>query len=351
MTIQSNLYIEKVSSEHPIAVWMLNDQLDYISLITEAERAIENAANWTVTNATASLSTTDPANVPFLDSHVTKIVGTVPASTSNILIESDFYTNASEFNIDQANVGMSGYLYIDSIYSNSVSFGYKYFNGVSTVEVLSTKTIEDTDAGTWVFFSDTFDIPSTSATNIQTIFKVNVSPGGTTGADYTFYFNGITFGQWSEEFNKNSLGLTLANYSPPSGFIPGLDVVPAVPYGISSENAYYIVDSDNLYAKNFGVPIVYGSSNVTKLYYNSAGPSLVFPGYGFLNQKGKYNDYTAEMWVKINSDTAEPHRIFGPAYSSDGLYIEGPFLTFVIGGQYSSHYVGEWYRPMLIHIR
>lgn len=351
MTIKSNLYVEKVSSEHPIAVWMLNDQLDYISLITESERAIETTANWTVTNATASLSTTDPENVPFIDSHVTKIVGTVPGSTSNILIESDFYTNPAEFNIDQANVGMSGYLYVDSAFSNSISFGYKYFNGVSTVEVISTQDITDADPNSWVFFSDTFDIPSTSATNVQVIFKINVSPGGLTGADYTFYFNGITFGQWSEEFNKSSLGLNLSDYSPPSGFIPGLDVVPAVPYGISSQNAYYIVDSTNLYAKNFGVPIVYGSSNVTKLYYNSSGPSLVFPGYGFLNKKGKYNDYTAEMWVKINADTSEPHRIFGPVYSNDGLYIEGPFLTFVIGGQYSSHYVGEWYRPMLIHIR
>jgi hypothetical protein len=351
MTIKSNLYVEKVSSEHPIALWMLNDQLDYISLITETERAIETTANWTVAGATPSLSTTDPDNVPFPDSHVTKIVGTVPGSTSNILIESDFYTNPAEFNIDQANVGMSGYLYVDSTYSNSVSFGYKYFNGVSTVEVLSTQDITDADPGSWVFFSDTFNIPSTSSTNVQIVFKINVSPGGSTGADYTFYFNGITFGQWSEEFNKSSLGLDLSDYSPPSGFIPGLDVVPAVPYGISSQNAYYIVDSTNLYAKNFGVPIVYGSSNVTKLYYNSAGPSLVFPGYGFLNQKGKYNDYTAEMWVKINADTSEPHKIFGPVFSNDGLYIEGPFLTFVIGGEYSSHYIGEWYRPMLIHIR
>lgn len=351
MTIKSNLYVEKVSSEHPIAVWMLNDQLDYISLITESERAIENASNWTVTNATASLSTTDPVNVPFPDSHVTKIAGTVPGSTSNILIESDFYTDASEFNIDQANVAMSGYLYVDSTYSNSISFGYQYFNGVSTVEVVSTQVITDADPGSWIFFSDTFDIPSTSSTNIQVIFKINVSPGGSSASDYTFYLNGITFGQWAEEFNKSSLGLTLADYSPPSGFIPGLSVIPAIPYGVSSEDAYYVFDSDTLYAKNFGVPIVYGSSNVTKLYYNASGPSLVFPGYGFLNQKGKYNDYTAEMWVKINADTAEPHRIFGPVFSNDGLYIEGPFLTFVIGGQYSSHYIGEWYRPMLIHIR
>jgi hypothetical protein len=351
MTIKSNLYIEKVSSEHPIAVWMLNDQLDYISLITETERAIETTANWTVTNATASLSTTDPDNVPFPDSHVTKILGNVPGSTTNIVIESDFYTLLSEFNTSQANFAISANVYIASIYSNSVSFGYKYFNGVSTVEVLETRSISVADQGKWIFLSDTFDIPPVGSTNIQMLFKINISTGGSVSSDYSFYFNGITFGQWAEEFNKSSLGLDLSEYTPPSGFIPGLDIVPAIPYGVSDQNAYYVVDSNNLYAKNFGVPIVYGSANITKLYYNENAPSLVFPGYGFLNQKGKYNDYTAEMWVKINADTPEPHRIFGPVFSNDGLYIEGPFLTFVIGGKYSSHYVGEWYRPMLIHIR
>jgi hypothetical protein len=351
MTIKSNLYVEKVSSEHPIAVWMLNEQLDYISLITETERAIETIANWTVAGATASLSTTDPDNVPFPDSHVTKILGSVPVSTTNIVIESDFYTLLSEFNTLQANVAISGNIFIDSAYTNSVSFGYKYFNGVSTVEVLETKLITSSDPGSWVFFSGTLNIPPIGATNIQLLFKINISTGGATSADYSFYINGLTFGQWAEEFNKSSLGLNLSDYSPPAGFISGLDVVPAIPYGVSDQNAYYICDSNNLYAKNFGVPIVYGSSNITKLYYNSAGPSLVFPGYGFLNQKGKYNDYTAEMWVKINADTSEPHRIFGPVFSDDGLYIEGPFLTFVIGGQYSSHYIGEWYRPMLIHVR
>lgn len=354
MTIQSNLYIEKISSEHPIAAWMLNDQLDYISLLTESERAIENATNWSITNATASLSTTDPDNVPFPDSHVTKILGSVtptPPGNRDITIQSNFYTALAEFDTTLSNVSVSGNLYVKSILANSISFGYKYFNGASTVEVLSTKTLGSSVNNSWVFFSGTLDLPPSNATNIQLVFKINVAYSNGVPADYEFYLNGITFGQWSEEFSKSSLGLTLSSYTPPANFIPGLNVVPATPYGISSQNAYYIVGTNKMYAKNFGVPIVYGSSNITKLYYNASGPSLVFPGYGFLNEKGKYNTYTAEMWVKINADTAEPHRIFGPVYSNDGLYIEGAFLTFVIGNKYASHYVGEWYRPMLINIR
>jgi hypothetical protein len=31
----SNLYAEKIFSEHPIAMWALDDQVDYLSLIPE----------------------------------------------------------------------------------------------------------------------------------------------------------------------------------------------------------------------------------------------------------------------------------------------------------------------------
>lgn len=354
MTIQSNLYIEKISSEHPIAAWMLNDQLDYISLLTEAERQISNGTKWSVTNATPSTVTSVGSGVviPFTDSYTTRILGSTfsTPATRDIVMTSSFYTALSEFNTTLNNVSVSGNLYVKSVLANSVSFGYKYFNGVSTVEVLSTKTLTTANNLSWVFFSATLALPPVGATNIQFVFKINVSSGGASSADYDFYLNGITFGQWAEEFNKTSLGLDLSTYSPPANFIPGLSVVPAVPYGISDKNGYYVVGTKDLYAKNFGIPIVYGSSNVTKLYYNSTGPSLVFPGYGFLNNRGKYNTYTAEMWVKINADSPEPHRIFGPAYSNDGLYVEGSFLTFVIGNKYASHYVGEWYRPMLINI-
>ena len=53
MSNLSNLYIEKTLSEHPIASWMLSDDLGYISLISEADRKFELAPKWTVTNATA----------------------------------------------------------------------------------------------------------------------------------------------------------------------------------------------------------------------------------------------------------------------------------------------------------
>ena len=38
MSSPSNLYAEKVFSEHPMALWALDDKLDYISLISEEQR-------------------------------------------------------------------------------------------------------------------------------------------------------------------------------------------------------------------------------------------------------------------------------------------------------------------------
>jgi len=57
------------------------------------------------------------------------------------------------------------------------------------------------------------------------------------------------------------------------------------------------------------------------------------------------------MWMRINSDSSTKKRICGPIKSNDGIYVDGPFITLKIGKNYSSHYVGEWTRPMLIHIR
>jgi len=74
-------------------------------------------------------------------------------------------------------------------------------------------------------------------------------------------------------------------------------------------------------------------------------------GQGFLNELGKFKDYTVEFWIRVNSNAYQPKRIFGPISSSDGLYVESGFLTLVIGKQFSSHFVGEWFRPMLVHIR
>ena len=362
MTTLSNTYIEKVNSEHPLAVWMLNEDVDYLSSITETTREIYDTSDWEIINGTKSQELVKPLNTPFLDSALSRISGSVPTtSTMDITLRSYLLIPAENFTEELANFAISFFLYVDNPYANSISFGYQYTDssGIVTTEVLETRPLSSLDSGSWLFFSSTYELPPEGSINVKYLFKMNVSIGGSIG-DYDFLINGLTTGQWSEEFNKTSLGVNpialptnIALPVDPTAGVP--TCVPALPYGASTLNAYYLAHDYRLYASNFGIPLVYGSSNVTKVYaHEHSGtvyPALIFPGYGFLNEKGKFNEYTAEMWIKVNTDAQSPRKIFGPITGNDGIYVEGGFLTFVIGKHYGSHYVGEWYRPMLIHIR
>jgi len=40
MTVPSNLYAEKIFAEHPTILWALDDSVDYISLVDEADRDV-----------------------------------------------------------------------------------------------------------------------------------------------------------------------------------------------------------------------------------------------------------------------------------------------------------------------
>jgi hypothetical protein len=56
------------------------------------------------------------------------------------------------------------------------------------------------------------------------------------------------------------------------------------------------------------------------------------------------------MWLRINCNATEPKKIFGSLVNDSGLYVDGPFLVLKIGNKSASHYIGEWTRPMLVHI-
>ena len=366
MTDLSNLYVEKINSEHPLAVWMLNEDVGYVSKITEAQRQLYNASNWSVTNATPTLESNPPGNTPFLDSVTSRLAGTVPGGpTQNIQVKSVFEVPISSFSTDLANFSLSFHLYTISPYATNIYYGFEYYDPIAltTEEVLVADAITQEDVLNWKFLAHTFgldQIPS-NAEDVYFVIRIETVSGGGAG-DYNFLINGITLGQWSEEFHKTSLGqVPLPLPSDIALNTLNMQVMPAFPYGASTKNAYYTAcQADRMiYSVNFGIPLVYGSSNSTKIYphqHTISGnlvtfPSLIFPGYGFMNDSGKYNEYTAEMWIRLNADSNVPRKVFGPITGNDGLYVEGPFLTFVFSKQYRSHYVGEWYRPMLIHIR
>ncbi len=57
MSSPSNLYAEKIFAEHPIALWALDDKAEYATLISEAQRNMDDAMHWTVSANNVSIST------------------------------------------------------------------------------------------------------------------------------------------------------------------------------------------------------------------------------------------------------------------------------------------------------
>jgi hypothetical protein len=340
----SNLYAEKIFSEHPIALWALDDKNDYISLISESQRNFFNSSFWTVSsNATALQESV--SSEPFVESSTTKVTATGPET--EVTLTSADIKRFVDLDSYQKTFSVGLYLYDITGSINSISIGYQY--GAGPTQAL--KSFETSVPNKWVFVSETFPFDSlvASTENIKIVVKVSYSilPATT---DYEFLLNGLSLGQWSENFNSKSLGTSLINI-PSNIAVTATKGLEARAYGLQDLSGYYLSDGTKMLAKNSGVPLVFGASNTTTLLPLENFPSLIIPGCGFLNKSGQYKTQTVEMWMRINSDTFMSKRIFGPIASTDGLYVDGPFLTLKIGNSSSSHFVGEWFRPMLIHIR
>jgi hypothetical protein len=344
MSTPSNLYAEKVFAEHPIGLWALDDNADYVSLITEEQR---NLLNWTITGGTFSAY---PQSVgePFVDSYVGRIVATPTSSESAyVLAVSNDIVDISDLNEYLKTFSVGGYFYSESAYIAGFEIGYQYTDTTSGENITHLKNFDTVVNSNWIFISETFDTPPDD-TKIRLVFKINFIGGSET--EDAFLVNGITFGQWSEEFASTSLGIYPIDIPENIAIAPQKGLV-AKCYGLQELDGYYIISDNMLKAKNSGIPIVYGTSSHTTLYPNSDTPSLIIPGSGMLNKSGQFKQYTLETWLRINSYTNDTKRIIGPISSDDGIYVDGPSIGLKVGNQYKTNYVGEWTRPMLVDLK
>ena len=453
MSNPSNLYAEKIYAEHPMAFWALDDQADYISLLSEDDRDL---TQWQEIKNGTAVEYFVESNAPFPQSAVTKITGNSTENEfSQVECISKEIVGFSSLNKDLSTFSIGAFVNSPSVYVYSFEIGYEYDDTISGSTIQRLKTYVSSIQDRWVFISETFDTPDENA-GFRIVIKINYIDQGNNPDDYEFLINGVTAGQWSEEFNASSLGVE-RSFLPNDISIESSYGIEAIAYGRDNKRGYYLVSNESLMAKNTGIPIVYGASNLTKLLPNSnsvgmrytvrsssgaylfAGtsnpmitvtrgstytfnmqtpghpffiqtisgafnsqnvyidgvensgaavgqitwvvpesapdnlyyvcgnhetmtgkikivdpapkPSLIIPGQGFLNADGQYKEYTLEAWLRINSDSITKKRILGPIGSDDGLYVEGPFLILKVGSNFGSYYVGEWTRPMLVHIR
>jgi hypothetical protein len=456
MSNPSNLYAEKIYAEHPMAFWALDDKADYISLITDSQRDIADSDYWEDVDGGVSSPFSFDSTTPFPESPVTKITGNLTEFEFGqaVCISKDI-KNFTSLNKELSTFAIGAFIKSLSVYVYSFEIGYEYYDTVSSSTIQKLKTYVSSVQDKWVFISETFDTPEENTT-FRIVIKINYIGQGQVEEDYEFLINGVSVGQWSEEFNASSLGV-IGEFLPNNISIEPTYGIEATAYGRQNKKGYYLISNESLMAKNTGIPLVYGASGLTKLLpnsnsygityqissasgsyifagtsnpiitvtrgstytftmntpghpfaiqtisgeYNSVNeyktgvnnpgaevgnitwvvpenspdtlyyvcknhelmtgqinvvdpapkPSLVIPGQGFLGADGQYKEYTLEAWLRINSDSITKKRIIGPLGSDDGLYVEGPYLILKIGTNYGSYYVGEWTRPMIVHIR
>lgn len=350
MTTSLNLYATKVFSEQPIALWALDDTTDYVALISEAN---QDLSTWSVSGATVGGTPTGLPPSPFKTIPNNRVV----ESSGNgglITLTSPVALDESDLNQELGSFAIGAYFFT---YGRTVSvrLGYEYTDpeSLEPAEVIRStdppeppsilQRVAPQDA--WMFISETFQLPE-SFQDLKFIIEISYT---VTDTPYEFAINGVNVGQWAEEFHLESTGVSPQPL--PSNINIDSDGIEALAYGLEGASGYYLSRNNILYAKNSGLPLVYGAFNSTVIFPNVNRPSLIVPGFGAMNESGKYKTFTIEFWAKIQSNSVAPRKIFGPIASTDGLYVEGPFLKLKINENVSSHYVGSWDRPMLINIR
>lgn len=349
MTIASNLYASRVFSEHPTASWPLDDDVSYISLITEEDRSF---STWTLSASTGYSdlipdSTDDFFPGPFIDSEYSQLT-----SSASYTVPIQAFS-ASVFNLQDLNKKINTFainLYLFTL--NSVSYyeyGYRYYDSSLSAWVEDTKTAPGQFAGTWVRLGSTFNPPNINAP-VQIVLRVYFS----TGTNPSIIMNGLSVGQRSETTSAKTLGVIPELLKEELQLIFDNETITGVPvqaYAISEDDGYILVEDNALLAVNHGVPMAFGSDNITKLYPSaSALPSVIMPSKGLLNEKNQYGTYTVEMWLRIENNYPYARRIWGPLKSDYGLYVKRGYLSLVIGDAIGSYFVADWYRPMLVHI-
>jgi hypothetical protein len=351
MPSSSNIYAEKIYSEHPSALWALDDQSDYVSLLSSNTK---NLLNWSTSLGSSTVKTTSTTTQPFLNDDLFLVTGN-PSTTDTrytTMVSPDI-ANFKDLNQDLDSFSIGSYFYSNSVHLASISIGYEYYDVVGGITVQNLKEIPINLYDNWMFLSETFSLPKQNTT-MRIVIKIGYYQSTEDSSHYTFLINGVTLGQWSEEFNSFSSGTQIIDM-PSEIPLESSKVIASFAYGMNDSAGYYFVKNNAIVARNAGVPLIYGASNNTVLYPNtnedgSPKPSLIVPGFGFLNEVGRYKTLTVEMWLRITAQSSIPKRIFGPISSSDGLYLDGSFLTLVIDGNFKSKYIGEWCRPMLVQV-
>lgn len=355
---KSSLYASRIFAEHPLALWSMDEDYHFRSLIAQSSKTLGGGHNnpWKYDNAT--LVSASAYSLP-----VSEPIDTGEGLYSKFYLQNDSYKyfkinlqNAisySDLDTNKDSVTVSTYVYIPSetpISNIKIGLGnagpYEY---TTYRNLLPDKWHKISHT---IYHNNVNDI----SFEIYVSFTDSVSQGEATSS---LYFSSISFGQWSEPFDGVSSGVIAESL--PAAIVSASVIsdtvntkyLPIDAYGYNDEDFGYAVEYNNqLLIESSGIPMVYGSKgniNILPVSSSATIPSLFFPGKGFLNDSGKYKSLTAEFWMRINNESIDEIKIFGPLDSNDGLYVKTDFIIIKVGKYVKSYFIGQWYRPMLVH--
>lgn len=351
MTTQINQYAEKAYSEHPIAMWSLDEDVYYLSLIDDNTRLF---SNWTVTGGATVDDSPDMTNIPPspFNSDIYSLIEKTDSTPGMIEAESASIFSLSDVNQNLNTFCVNFFIYQKPAFINWFKVGYRYLDALSAPQEVISDAIPAPQGESWVNFINTYTLPESWSGDLSIFIQIDFedSSGGD-GSSRAVIMNGLSVGQGSETTCYDNLG-SQAISLPSSTNLSGMYGVSADQYGVLADSGYYLVRNSELLSHNDGFPIIFGTSGSTKIYPSNVNlPSLIFPGKGMLNEAGRNKQYTLEMWIKIDPKTNSAKKIIGPLSGNNGVYVKEGFITLVIGDEIASHCVSEWYRPMLMHIQ
>jgi hypothetical protein len=164
MAIPSNLYAEKVFSEHPLAFWSLDEPVKYISLISNSDRNFSNSEKWTPSGCTVEENF---SLIQQIDNQSIYEVSSV-SGTSFELNAPQLVTEYINKELETVNIGF--YFYPESANIASIEFGYSYDSSgdpkyVDDEEESESVTISSYNK--WQYVSKSFPIPAEERVTIS----------------------------------------------------------------------------------------------------------------------------------------------------------------------------------------
>ena len=271
----SNLYASRVFAEHPIALWSLDEDYFFLSLIPENNKKITNST-WSISGGEYSLLTDFPENAPIVGDYTSKFF--IPVSGSNEYIDIVGTPVIYEDSIDESKGSICFSLNVFApVGKNIATYDIGFIVGGQ--RYYSNYVVES--EGNWQKISHTKQITSTE--NLTPFIKINYSDNLEKGElNSSVYINGLSVGQWSEPYNHKNTGVlseelpeTLTSLLPYAGLLKGLRLDA---YGFNDlDDAYIVQERKRLLAEKANVPMVYGSRSNVSIF--SKNPLNVFEDF------------------------------------------------------------------------